>query len=142
MTTTMNPYLNFDDKTEAAMKFYAECLGGKLEIMRFADAPPAPGRPPLSADAKNRVMHATLKTDGYTLMASDTMPGQPASTGSAISLSINFTDKNEQDRVWKKLSEGGEVTMPLGEQFFGRFGMLKDRFGVHWMLHFQPPQQE
>ena len=140
MTTTMNPYLNFDGKTEEAMKFYAEALGGKLDIMRFGDTPPGAG-PPVAPEHKNRVMHATLKTDGFTMMASDTMPGQPLDKGSQVSCSLNFTDKNDQDRAWKKLENGAKVTMPLSEQFFGRFGMLTDKFGIHWMLHWQAPQK-
>jgi PhnB protein len=129
--TTLHPYLNFDGKTEEAMKFYAEALGAKLEIMRFGDSPM-----PAAPEHKNRVMHATLKTDGINLMASDTQPGQQAENGSSVHLSLNFTDKGEQQRVWDRLAVGGTVAMPLGDQFFGRFGMLTDKFGTHWMLHF------
>jgi PhnB protein len=130
MTTTLNPYLNFDGKTEEAMKLYAEALGGKLEIMRFGDSPM-----PASPEEKNRVMHATLKTDLITLMASDTHPGKSVQPGSAVHLSLNFADKGVQHAVWDKLVAGGAVTMPLGDTFFGHFGMLTDRFGIHWMLH-------
>jgi PhnB protein len=140
MTMTMNPYLNFDGKTEEAMKFYSEALGGKLEIMRFSDTPPNAG-PPVPPEHKNRVMHATIKTNSFTLMASDTMPGQPLTKGSQVHVSLNFTDKAEQDRVWSKMQNGSHVTMPLADQFFGRFGTLTDKFGVQWMLHYQPPQK-
>src|SRR5688572_2906808 len=139
-TTTLHPYLNFDGKTEDAMKFYAEVLGGKLEVMRFGDTPPGAG-PPVPPDYKNKVMHATLKSGDMVLMASDTMPNQGTKVGDNVSLSLNFTDAKEQQRVWDKISQGAKVTMPLGDQFFGKFGMLTDRFGVHWMLHFGPPQQ-
>jgi len=132
MKTTINPYLNFDGNTEEAMKFYAEALGAKLEIRRMGDSPM-----PVAAEHKNRVMHAALKTDGITLMASDTQPGQSVQNGSSVHLSLNFTDKGEQRRVWDRLAAGGAVTMPLGEQFFGLFGMLTDKFGMHWMLHFE-----
>ena len=131
MTTTINPYVNFDGNTEQAVKFWAEALNAKLEIMRFGDSPM-----PSTPETKNRVMHATVKTDALTLMASDTMPGQPAATGGNVSLSLNFTDKAEQTRVWDRLAVGGKVTMPLNDEFFGRFGMLTDKFGVSWMLHF------
>lgn len=128
--TTLVPYLNFDGRTEEAMKFYAEALGGKLDLMRMGDSPM-----PVPAEHKNRVMHSTLKTDGLMFMASDTMPGQKATPGDAVSMSLNFTDQAEQDRVWSRLSAGGRVTMPLGDQFFGRFGMFVDKFGIQWMLH-------
>ena len=134
----LHPYLNFDGKTEEAMKFYSECLGGKLEIMRFGDSP-QPGPP----EAKNRVMHSTIKTDTLTLMASDTMPGQPFEKGSQCSLSLNFSSKDELQRTWDKFSKNGsQVTMPLGEQFFGTFGMIKDKYGCSWMFHFATPPQK
>ena len=129
--TSLHPYLNFDGKTEEAMKFYAEALNAKLEIMRFGDSPM-----PTTPENKNRVMHATVKTEGLNLMASDTQPGQPATNGNTVHLSLNFTDKAEQDRVWGKLSAGGKVVMPLKDEFFGRFGMFVDRFGMSWMLHY------
>jgi PhnB protein len=137
MATSLHPYLNFDGNTDAAMKFYAEALGAKLEIMRFGDSPM-----PVAPEHKNRVMHATLKAGDLVLMASDTQPGQPLKTGSQVHLSLNFTDKAEQKTVWDRLAAGGTVTMPLGEQFFGTFGMLTDKFGVPWMLHFAeaPPK--
>jgi PhnB protein len=137
MTIELHPYLNFDGNTDQAMKFYAECLGGKLEIMRFGDSPMD-----VPADQKNRVMHATLKSDTFTLMASDTMPNQPSTRGNNVHLSLNFKTKEEQTRAWDRLSQGGKVNMPLGDQFFGRFGMLTDRFGINWMLHFTDQTQQ
>ncbi|MEW5850212.1 MAG: VOC family protein [Myxococcota bacterium] len=136
MPTTMNPYLNFDGNTEEAMKFYADVLGGKLDLMRFSD-----GGMPHPPEAKNRVMHATLMTDSITLMASDTQPGQPVVKGNQVHISLNFSDKNEQTRVWERLSAGANVTMPLGDQFWGRFGMLTDRYGIQWMLNHQAPKK-
>jgi PhnB protein len=129
--TTLHPYLNFDGNTEEAMRFYAECLGGNLEVMRFGDSPMK-----VPAEQKNLVMHATLKTDGLVLMASDRQPGQPIMNGNSVHLSLNFTDKSEQQRVWERLEKGATIVMPLGDTFFGRFGMLVDKFGMQWMLHF------
>ncbi len=128
--TTLNPYLNFDGNTEAAMRHYAEVLHGTLDVMRFEGSPVE-----VAPEHKQRVMHATLKTDSLTLMASDTMPGQAIQPGNQVHLSLNFANTEEQQRVWDRLAEGGEVIMPLGEVFFGRFGMLRDKFGIHWMLH-------
>jgi PhnB protein len=57
--------------------------------------------------------------------------------GGQVHLSLNFTDAAQQDIVWNRLAAGATVAMPLGDQFFGRFGMLTDKFGIPWMLHFQ-----
>lgn len=132
MSTELHPYLNFDGQTEAAMRFYAEALGGQLHVMRMSDSPM-----PVAPEHKDRVMHATLQTDKIRLMASDTMPGQPVPAGGGgMHLSLNFSSKEEQDRVWNALANGATVTMPLADQFFGRFGVLTDRFGMSWMLHY------
>ena len=134
MTTTLNPYLNFDGNAEAAMKFYAEALNGKLEIMRFADSPV-----PVAADQKNRVMHSMLKTDALTIMAADT-PGNTARVaGNSVHLSLSFDDEAEQTRVWDKLAGGATIGTPLSNQFFGRFGTLTDKFGTNWMVILPSP---
>src|SRR5687768_2776897 len=101
MTTTLNPYLNFDGNTDAAMKFYAEALNGKLEIMRFGDSPV-----PVPPDQKNRVMHATLKTEAMTIMASDTPGNMTRTPGNSVHLSLSFDNEAEQQRVWDKLAQG------------------------------------
>ncbi|HMJ57357.1 MAG TPA: VOC family protein [Polyangiaceae bacterium] len=134
MSTTLNPYLNFDGHTEAAMKFYAEALNGKLELFRFGDSPV-----PVPPDQKNRVMHALLKTEAMTIMASDTPATMVRSPGNAVHLSLSFDNETEQQRVWDKLAAGGKVGEPLANQFFGRFGTLTDKFGTSWMFILPAP---
>ena len=90
---------------------------------------------------KKQIIHAELKAEGVHLMASDGMVGWVANPGNNVSLSIDFSDGEEQEKVWKALSEGGKVTMPMESRFWGaRFGMLTDRFGIQWMLNYQKPQ--
>jgi PhnB protein len=130
MATTINPYIAFDGNCEQAVKFWAEVLGAELDIRRMGDGPM-----PIPPEAKNRVMHATVKAGPLLLMASDGMPGQTVEKGGPISLSLNFASRDEQSRVWERLAQGGAVVMPLEEQFWGRFGMVKDKFGIQWMLN-------
>lgn len=130
MATTLNPYVTLAGNCEEAVMFWADALGATHHIIRMSENPM-----PMPDEARNLVMHATIRTDDLTLMASDAMLGQPAPSGSAISISLNFTDKDQQTRVWDRLAAGGHVVMPLGDQFWGRFGMLRDRFGVQWMLN-------
>jgi PhnB protein len=131
MTATLAPYLNFDGDCRAAMEFYASCLGGKLFLQTFGEAPV-----PSDAATKDRIMHARLDGGGMTLMASDTMPGMPFVKGNNIHLSLGGTDEAALTGMFAKLSAGGTVTMPLQKQFWGdTFGMLTDRFGVHWMVN-------
>jgi len=135
MPTTLNPYVTLDGNCEAAARFWASILNGEVTLHRMGDSPM-----PVPPEAKNRIMHASIKAEGFLLMASDSMPGQTVSKGGPISLSLNFDSPSEQQRVWDALIVGGQIEMPLGDQFFGRFGMLVDKFGVRWMVHYQAPQ--
>lgn len=134
----LNPYLTFDGNGREAMTFYQRCLGGELNVMTFGDNPGG-GVPP---GAEDRVMHATLVSGNLRLMASDSMPGQPVRGGDSIHLSLNLSSREEIDRLFVALGEGGTVTMPLDDQpWGGRFGMLVDRFGMPWMFHFDLRRQ-
>jgi PhnB protein len=59
--------------------------------------------------------------------------------GNNFSISINTDDKAEADRLFKALAQGGEITMPIADVFWGDyFGMLVDKFGVNWMISYNP----
>jgi PhnB protein len=133
----INTYLTFDGNARQAMEFYAKCLEGKLEVMPFSQAPM--DYPP---EAKDRTMHACLTKGPVTLMASDTMPGMKFQQGNNFSININCETTDEQDRFFKNLGEGGNVTMPLQDTFWGaRFGMLTDKFGINWMFNYELPKK-
>lgn len=135
----LNVYFTFDGNCEQAMNFYAACLGGNIEFLqRFSDAPME-----TEAANKERVMHCTLRAGDIVLMASDSMPGSQVISGGQVNLSLNFDNENEQTETFHKLAEGGTITMPLEDAFWGaRFGMLTDQFGVNWMFnHDRQPQE-
>lgn len=120
------------------MTFYAKVLGGTLtDIHRFDTVP---GSEQFSEEAKQRVMHVGLDLPGGgRIMASDTMEGMgpPHVVGTNVSLSLHPQSREEADRWFAALSEGGEVGMPLEDQFWGDYyGHLSDRFGIQWMVNF------
>ncbi len=81
-------------------------------------------------------MHACLTFDSGTLMASDTMEGQPHEDMKGFSLTLNFDEVADAERVFNALAEGGTTTMPLAKTFWAeRFGMCSDRFGTPWMVN-------
>jgi len=128
---TLNPYINFAGKCREALAFYQDCFGGEiLALQTFAEAPEeVPGA------SKDNVMHAEFKAESIFFMATDGM-GSGVVEGSNISLSLNFTDETEQETIFMALSQGGNVTMPLAEMFWGaKFGSLTDRYGINWMLN-------
>jgi PhnB protein len=136
MSIQMNPYLNFDGNAEEAFKFYKSVFGGEFAVvMRFGDNPEC-GE---IADAdKQRVMHIALPVDGGgMLMASDTLPslGQKLDKGNNFYISLSPESKDEADRIFGGLADGGSVEMPMSDMFWGYFGCFRDKFGVGWMLN-------
>jgi PhnB protein len=126
-------YLMFDGRCDEAIEFYKRALGAKVQmLMRFKDAPQEQCM--ISPGTENKVMHASLQIGDTSVMASDgRCRGEPNFQG--FSLSIQAADPAEADKVFAALSDGGNVTMPLAKTFFSpRFGMVDDRFGVHWIV--------
>jgi PhnB protein len=75
------------------------------------------------------------------LMASDSMPGMPFQQGDNFSISIDCESKEEVDRLFNALAEGGKVKMAQQDTFWGAyFGMLTDRYGIGWMFNFEKPK--
>jgi PhnB protein len=134
--SVLNPYIGFRDNARQAMEFYKDVFGGELRLNTFGEYgdPNAPGA--------DNIMHGQLDTDqGFTLMASDTPPGMEFASGGNITVSLSGDDESQLQGFWDKLSDGGEVTMPLEKQMWGdQFGMCTDRFGVPWMVNITQPQ--
>lgn len=132
----ITPYLTFNGTCRQAMTFYKDILGGELQLMDFANSPMD-----VPDEAKNYIMHAILTSNGVTVMASDAMPNQPITNGNSVSLSINCQSVDEINQLFNSLAEGGQITMPLDDTFWGaRFGMLIDKFGTNWMFNYDYPQ--
>lgn len=129
--TQLNPYLTFPNNCREAMEFYRDCLGGELSITTAAESPMKDQVP---AEMQNAVIHALLKTGGIVLMASDQMMMGELTRGSDITLCINGGPKEELQAFFTKLSEGGTISQPLTQSFFGTYGALTDKFGIDWML--------
>jgi PhnB protein len=132
----LNPYLNFNGQCEAAFKFYAQALGGKIEAMiTHAGTPAEQHTPP---EWVGKIMHARLSVNGEVLMGSDVPPNHyKASDGFAVSISVK--DPSEAERVFAALAEGGKIKMPIQQTFWSpRFGMLDDQFGIPWMVNCEP----
>jgi len=132
----VNPYLNFNGNCEAAFKFYAEALGGKIDMMStFADAPSGMG---VSADWRNKIMHISMTLAGTRLMGSDA-PDERYQKPQGMTVSLQMTEPKDAERVFAALSKGGAVRMPLQQTFFAtRFGMVTDQFGIPWMVNCGP----
>ena len=132
----VQPYLFFDGRCEQALEFYRSALGAEVtSLHRFKDSPEphTPGMIPPGAE--NKVMHASFRVVGTTVLASDgRCTGHPSFQG--FSLSLTVPNDAEAERLFAALGQGGQVQMPLTKTFFSsRFGMVADRFGVSWMVY-------
>ena len=132
-------YLMFNGNCRQAMEFYAKYLGGDLQVMPYSDGP---ADMPKEMKNSDKVLHARLsKAEQTLLMASDCPPDKPVQVGNNFSVSIACDSNQEVDDLFKSLGEGGKVTMPVQNMFWGAyFGMLTDKFGVNWMFNHDTKQ--
>ncbi|HUI23457.1 MAG TPA: VOC family protein [Nitrososphaerales archaeon] len=138
MDPQLTPYLTFNGMAAEAMKFYHAILGGELTLQTFAEAKMAN-----SPAENNLIVHAVLKNEGLTFMASDAMPSRRTAFGDNVHMSVTGHDGEKLTKIFHGLAEGGKVDMPLAKQFWGdTYGQLTDKFGVHWMVNItSQPQQ-
>ena len=137
----VEPYLFFDGRCEEAIAFYTKHIGAKHEaLIRFSESPEPQPPGSVPPGAEHKIMHAVFRIGDATIMASDgKCQGSPSFRG--FSLTLNAVNDAEAERLFKELSDGGEVQMPLAKTFFAsRFGMVVDRFGVSWMVLAAPQQ--
>ncbi|MEJ7737544.1 MAG: VOC family protein [Chitinophagaceae bacterium] len=126
------PYIMYAGNAEDALNFYKDILGGEIKgIQRYGETPM-----PSADNYKDKIMHSTFEFDDNVIMVSDSMPGNETTKGSNVHLSLDVKDTAKMDEVFNKLADGGKVSMPLQDTFWGaRFGMLTDKFGINWMFN-------
>ncbi len=142
--TKLNTYLNFAGNAEEAFNFYRSVFGGEFRaVVRFKDIPMQGMKIPKADESK--IMHIALpigKDD--VLMASDTLEslGQKLIPGNNVYLSLHPESKEEADRIFRALSAGGAIEMPIADQPWGDYyGSFKDKFGVMWMVDYTYPKK-
>ena len=130
----VQPYLSFEGRAQEAIDFYKSALGATVDmIMHFKDAPPE-AQANMTPESKDKIMHAAFRIGDTQVMASDGFCSGKASF-SGVSLTLIATSNDEADKLFKALSQGGKVNMPMSETFFAnRFGVVADKFGVNWMV--------
>jgi PhnB protein len=126
------PYLYFQGHCAEALAFYAEIFGADdLQLMRYSDAPDIDD----TMRDPTRVIHGQVSLSDGVLMASDYPPGMAGEPQAAVSLMQVAPTVDEARRIFTALAKGGAVIQDFGSTFFSRgFGMLKDRYGTHWMI--------
>lgn len=138
---SVHPYLTFPGNCEEAFNFYKAAFGGAFTyIGRFGEMPAGEDGKSYPPEQEDKIMHVSLPIGSDSvLMGSDSSKafGQTTVIGNNISMSINVDSKEEADRLFTALSADGNITMAMDKTFWGAyFGMLADKFGIHWMINF------
>ncbi len=141
--TKLNIYLNFPGNAEDALKFYKGVFGGDFSaLVRFKDMP-MPGAP-LKAGDQDKLMHVALPVGNDVLMASDVPEslGMKFVAGNNAHIAVQADSKDEAGRIFKALTAGGRVEMPIADQPWGDYyGSLTDKFGIGWMVSYTYPKK-
>jgi len=138
----LHAYLNFPGNAEEAFTFYRSIFGGELSVYRFKDMPMEGVE--LAPEDEDKVMHVSLPIgEDSVLMASDTPQsfGRELVQGNNVYVSAHPASREEADRIFNALAEGGGIEMPIADQMWGDYyGSLRDRFGIHWMVNHHPQE--
>jgi PhnB protein len=139
----INPYIHFNGNAEQAFTFYKSVFGGEFaKIARYKDI--SSPEFPIAESDENRIMHIALPIGKSTvLMASDVLEimGKVMESDNRYTVAIGAESKEEADKLFNGLSRDGKVEMPITYGPWGNyFGMFADKFGVQWMVDFDPKQ--
>lgn len=121
-------YLNFPGNCEKAFKFYEQHLGGKITMMTHHEQLPAN----FPKEWEKPILHAIIEIGGMLVRGAD-IPNAEPMRSAYLTLSFDTGEKAEQ--IYNLLSADGEIFMKMEKTFFAnRFAMLRDQFGISWML--------
>jgi PhnB protein len=136
----INPHINFNGNAEEAFTFYKSVFGGEFaKIMRFKEM--ASPEFPVAENEANKIMHIALPIGKNILMANDVpeILGQVNENENRSKISISAESREEADKLFNGLSEGGQVEMPIMDSpWSSYFGMFRDKYGIEWMVDFDP----
>jgi len=134
----VTPYLTFNGDCAQTIALYEEAFGVQAECMRYKDAPPSEGYDP-PPGTEDLIMHAQFNLGGDSIYLCDTTPDMPACFGGGVSVHVTLDSREQVQASFDILKEGGSVSMEPAEVFWSKyFGALADKFGVSWMLSYEP----
>lgn len=139
----INPYIHFNGNAEEAFTFYKSVFGcGFASVVRFKDFQNP--EYPFPENELEKIMHIALPIGSDVLMGSDTPSflGTHNENETRSKISLNTDSKEEADTIFNGLSQGGTVEMPMAESPWGAyFGMFRDKYGIEWMINFDPREK-
>ncbi|KYF78659.1 bleomycin resistance protein [Sorangium cellulosum] len=132
MTVSVANHLNFRGDARAALEFYQSVFGGDITIVTYKDAHNVQD----PSEAGQVMWGQVTARNGFQVMAYDVPSRMPWDQGkNAFFVSVRGDSTSEIAALWEKLSEGATVAQPLAPSgWTPLYGMLKDRFGITWVL--------
>ena len=125
-----NTYVNFRGTCVEAFGYYETHLGAKVGMLMTHGQSPEQSR--LNPEWKDKVLHGRIAIGDTELMAADIPNAEPMRSAY---ITLRMESDGEAERVFSALSDGGQILMPMREEFFAsRFGQVRDRFGINWMI--------
>ena len=140
----INPYINFNGNAEEAFLFYKSVFGGEFaQVTRFREMESAEF--PIPESEANKIMHITLPIGQNVLMGNDVpeFMGKVNENENRSKIAISTESKEEADNLFNGLSaDGAEIEGPVGDGPWGSYaGMLRDKYGIEWIIEFYPTKQ-
>jgi PhnB protein len=136
----INPHINFNGNAEEAFNFYKSVFGGEFAtIVRFKDFSSAEHL--VAEKEADKIMHIALPIGKNVLMGNDVpeIMGQVNENENRSKISVSAQSREEADKIFSGLSAGGNIEMPIDDSPWGSyFGMFRDKFGIEWMVDFDP----
>lgn len=137
---TINPYINFNGNAQEAFNFYKSVFGGEFTNVTHFKEMSSPEFP-VSPSEADKIMHIALPIGKNVLMGNDVPEsmGRTNENENRSKISINCESREEADRLFNGLVVGGKIEVPMADSPWGSyFGMFRDKYGIEWMVDFDP----
>jgi PhnB protein len=133
----LTTYVNFAGHCAEAFHYYEKHLGGKITMLMTHGQSPQPSQ--AAAGWKDKVLHARISIGQTEISGADIETAQPMRSAY---LTLSTETDQEAERIFSALADGGQIFMPIADTFFAsRFGQLRDRVGINWMIMRERPRR-
>src|SRR6478672_6130413 len=133
----INPHINFNGNAEEAFTFYRSVFGGEFaKVIRFKDL--ASPEFHVAEHEENKIMHIALPIGKDDMLMANDVPeilGKTNENENRSKIVISAESKEEADKLFNGLSEGGQIEMPISDSPWGGsyFGCFRDKYGIEWI---------
>lgn len=137
----INPWINFNGNAEEAFTFYKSVFGGEFtKIIRFKEL--ATAEFPVTANDADKLMYIALPIGLNNLLIANDVPefmGQVSENENRSKIALSVESKEEADNIFNGLSAGGDIEGQIGDSPWGTYaGMFRDKYGIEWIVEFDP----